>query len=319
MNPLIYAWPGQEHLSTPLAAPIGGEIAALPLRHFPDGETSVRLTPSPAGREILFACGLEQPDEKICSVLFAAETARELGARRIGLVAPYLGYMRQDTRFHAGEAVTSRTFAGLLSRAVDWLVTLDPHLHRYHALDEIYSIPTAIAASAQPIARWIGEHVAAPLIIGPDAESAQWAGAIAAYLRCPSTVLSKERRGDREVVMSVPAIAAWPGRTPVLVDDIVSTARTMAAAVRRLHELGAPAPVCIGVHALFCGDAMAVLRAADPAIIATCNTIRHETNAIDVSSEIATTAARFLGSGARQSSAVDLDQDAPDTPRARLV
>ena len=293
MSPLIYAWPGHELLATSLADRISGEAVTLALRHFPDGETYVRLTPSPAGREVLFACGLDRPDEKICSVLFAAETARELGARRIGLVAPYLGYMRQDTRFNPGEAITSRAFAGLLSRAVDWLVTMDPHLHRYRALGEIYSIPTTVASSTEPIARWIGAHVAQPLIIGPDEESAQWVTAIANHVGCPSIVLRKERHGDRDVAVSVPDIAAWSGRTPVLVDDIISTARTMSAAVLRLHELGTPAPVCIGVHALFCGDALAALRASKPAIIATCNTIHHETNAIDVLGEIARTAASF--------------------------
>ena len=294
MSPLVYAWPGQALLATSLAASVGGEMATLSLRHFPDGETYVRLMPSPEGREVLFACGLERPDEKICSVLFAAQTARELGARRVGLVAPYLGYMRQDARFNPGEAITSRAFAAVLSRAVDWLATMDPHLHRHHALREIYSIPTAVAASTEPVARWIGGHVAQPLIIGPDEESAQWAGAIAKHLDCPATVLTKQRHGDRDVAVSVPDIANWSGRTPVLVDDIISTARTLAAAVRRLHELGAPPPVCIGVHALFCGDALETLRAAGPAIIATCNTIQHETNAIDIRNEIAAAAATFF-------------------------
>jgi ribose-phosphate pyrophosphokinase len=81
-------------------------------------------------------------------LLFAADTARDLGARRIGLVAPYLAYMRQDIRFHAGEAVTSRTFAAILSRHLDWLVTVDPHLHRYHELSEIYRIPTQVVHAA---------------------------------------------------------------------------------------------------------------------------------------------------------------------------
>ena len=64
-------------------------------------------------------------------LIFAAATARELAAAKIGLVAPYLAYMRQDRRFNPGEAVTSRQVAGLLSSAFDWLVTVDPHLHRY--------------------------------------------------------------------------------------------------------------------------------------------------------------------------------------------
>ena len=291
MRPLVFAWPGNEPLAAALAARTGGEVAPLSLRRFPDGETYVRLMTSPSGREVMFACTLDHPDDKITSLLFAADAARELGARRVGLVAPYLAYMRQDARFEPGEAITSRTFARMISQAFDWLVTMDPHLHRYRVLDEIYSIPASIAASATAIAGWLRSHVERPLIIGPDAESAQWAAAIAQGTGAPFVVLQKQRRGDRDVAVSVPDIAAWPQHTPVLVDDIISTARTMVAAVRRLHELAMPAPVCIGVHALFGGDALEALRASGPRIVATCNTIRHETNAIDVAGEIAAAAA----------------------------
>src|SRR3546814_1718571 len=85
-----------------------------------------------ACRRVLFRAlsSLDHPYAKVLPLLFAADTARDLGARRIVLVAPYLAYMRQDIRFHAGEAVTSRTFAAILSRHLDWLVTVDPHLHR---------------------------------------------------------------------------------------------------------------------------------------------------------------------------------------------
>jgi hypothetical protein len=65
---------------------------------------------------------LNAPDDKTLALLFAARTARELGATSVGLVAPYLAYMRQDRRFVAGEAITSVHFAALVSTAVDWLV-----------------------------------------------------------------------------------------------------------------------------------------------------------------------------------------------------
>lgn len=55
----------------------------------------------------------------------------------------------------ACEAVTSVHFAALISEAFDWLVTVDPHLHRRGSLYEIYSIPNAVVAAAPATARWI--------------------------------------------------------------------------------------------------------------------------------------------------------------------
>lgn len=82
----------------------------------------------------------------------------------------------------------------------------------------------------QAIAQWIADNVRRPLVIGPDAKSEQWASEVAKGAGCPYTVLQKTRRGNHEVEVSVPDSAQWQGRTPVLVDDIVSTARTIIAA-----------------------------------------------------------------------------------------
>lgn len=49
----------------------------------------------------------------------------------------------------------------------------------------------------------------------------------------------------------------------MLVDDIISTARTMIAAARNLAGHGIAQPLCIGVHAVFVIDAHAELLAAD--------------------------------------------------------
>ena len=111
--------------------------------------------------------------------------------------------MRQDRRFKPGEAITSRQTAELLSNAFDWLVTVDPHLHRYGSLSEIYRIPTHVVHATPLISKWIREHVANPLIIGPDSESEQWVSAVANDAGSPYSVLEKVRRGDRDVEISV--------------------------------------------------------------------------------------------------------------------
>ena len=88
-------------------------------------------------------------------------------------MAPHLPF-RQDERFHPGEAITSRTFAGPLSRHVDWLVTIAPHLNRYRSLTQIYSAPNQVVHAAPALAEWITAHVDRPLVVGPDEESTQW-------------------------------------------------------------------------------------------------------------------------------------------------
>ncbi len=72
--------------------------------------------------------------------------------------------------------MTSRQTAQILSNAFDWLVTVDPHLHRYGSLSEIYRIPTRVVHAAPLISAWIREHVASPLIIVPTARASSGFG-----------------------------------------------------------------------------------------------------------------------------------------------
>ncbi len=144
MTPLLFiAMPGNDAMAQSLAKMLDGEIGKVELRDFPDGETYLRFAGDLGGRTLALVCTLDHPNSKILPLLFAAATAREIGAAKVGLVAPYLAYMRQDRRFKPGEAVTSRHVAGLLSDAFDWLVTVDPHLHRYSSLAQIYQIRPA--------------------------------------------------------------------------------------------------------------------------------------------------------------------------------
>jgi ribose-phosphate pyrophosphokinase len=295
MSMLVYPWPGCEALAAELARALPAQLGALRVRQFPDGETYLRLLTPPRDHRVVLACGLEQPDQKCTGIYFAATTARELGARDVGLVAPYLAYMRQDARFHPGEAVASRAFAQRLSATVDWLATLDPHLHRHAALGEIYSIPTAVASATAAIARWIGAHVAAPVVIGPDAESRQWAERIAAGAGCEFRVLDKHRAGDHDVTITLPDLAGLESCTPVLVDDIISTGRTLATAASLLRAHGLRAPVCVGVHALFSAGAEAAFAAAGVERIVTCNSVIHPSNAIDILPDITRAAREAAG------------------------
>lgn len=295
MTPLAWiAMPGNEPMAARLVAAAGGEIVALETRRFPDAETYLRLAGDVSHRQVAIVCTLDHPDGKFLPLAFAAATARELGASRVGLVAPYLAYMRQDRRFKDGEAVTAPEFARLLSASVDWLVTVDPHLHRHASLDEIYGIPSRVVSAGADLAEWIGRHVQQPLIVGPDAESEQWVKRIAAHARCPFVVLAKRRLGDRQVAIDLPDLSGVRGRQPVLVDDIVSSAGTMIEAARLLAAAGLPRPICAAVHGLFAGDSFERLSVVAEAVVTT-NTVAHRSNAIDLSDRIAHAVVEMAG------------------------
>ena len=282
MKPLLLALDTNTALRDAVLASKQFDLGDCTVRNFPDGESYVRILSECAQRDVVILCTLHQPDSRIMPLLFCVETLRELGAKSVGLVAPYLAYMRQDIRFHAGEAVNAKIFANLIGAHVDWLVTVDPHLHRIHDLAEIYSIPQRALSAVPLLAQWLQREIKNPLLIGPDSESEQWVSSVAKMAHAPYIILEKIRRGDRDVQIALPDLQRYREHTPVLIDDIISTGHTMIEVIVQLRSMNLPTPVCAAVHGLFAEDAETKLLAAGAQRIVTCNTIAHRSNAIDV-------------------------------------
>jgi ribose-phosphate pyrophosphokinase len=283
---LIMPLPGNERLADSVAKAGSWEIGRVEVHLFPDQESNVRLASDVRGRPVYLLCSLDRPDAKFLRLMFAADTARELGATEVNLVAPYLAYMRQDRRFREGEAITSKTFARLLSTGIDRLICVDPHLHRYRSLSALYPLPTQIVHAADALAAWIAANVRRPLIVGPDEESTQWVSAVAALARAPYAVSKKHRRGDRDVEVILPDLSQFRDRRPVLVDDIASSGRTLVESALGLRRQKLPRPVCVLVHAVFAAGAWEKLAELAERIVST-DTIFHPTNEISVGSALA--------------------------------
>lgn len=278
---------GHEAMADAIAVRSSAERGRMQTRRFPDGECYLRFETDVADRDVVFVANLARPDDHIAALIFAAATAKELGARRVGLVTPYLPYMRQDRRFHPGEAVTSCLFARLVSSQFDWLVTVDPHLHRHASLAELYTIP-AVTVSATPlVAEWIKAHVDDPLLLGPDGESEQWVSAVAALTGAPWAVSHKTRHGDRDVTVTLPDIAQWRGRTVVILDDIIASGNTMMATLVQARKAGYANALCMAIHGIFCDDSYSALSRAGARRIVSTDSVPHESSAIGLASVLA--------------------------------
>lgn len=282
MTPLFLAFPHMERFSQRIAERTGGETQLVRLHRFPDHETLVTLPSEIGGREVIIVATLRDPDRLALPLRFAAETARELGAGRVGLIAPYLGYMRQDRRFAPGQAVSAPIFARFLEQAFDWVVTVDPHLHRISSLDILFRIPTERVAAAPLIADWIAENIPDAVILGPDSESQQWVTEVATRANRPYEVLNKIRSGDRSVSISVPKSTILLQGTPVVLDDVASSGRTMTGAVEQLRTVGSKPPVCVIIHAVFADNAYRDILAAGADRVVTTDSIPHQSNVIEL-------------------------------------
>ena len=288
MSVLLIACPDEQAAAQRLA-----EAATLPLalyqqHRFPDQELKLTLPFSDTlPSQLVLYRSLDNPNDKLVELLLIARHARALGIKKIWLVAPYLAYMRQDIAFNAGEIVSQKIIGQFLAELFDGVITVDPHLHRITTLSEAIVSGEAIALSGAPrLAELIANECPQPLLIGPDAESEQWVALAAAQIGCDFAVCTKVRSGDKQVQIMLPDVSV-SGRSVVLMDDVASSGHTLAEAAKLLLSAGAASVDVAVTHALFAGDALALIKQAGVNRVWSTDCIAHPSNAISMAPVLA--------------------------------
>jgi len=187
-----------------------------------------------------------------------ADACRRAGARRLTAVIPYLGYARQDRRT-GRRSLGARVVARAISTAgFDRVMLIDAHTP---AIEGFFEMPidhlTAVPLLAAAVKPALADH---PVVVAPDLGAVKLAREYARRLESPLALVHKTRLGGQEVEAHG-VIGNVANRTPLVVDDMLSTGGTVEAAVRALRSAGAVEPVTVVVtHPILVGRARETLR-----------------------------------------------------------
>ena len=256
---------------------------SIKVHPFPDGESMVQITLG-SSNAIIYA-SLDDPDTKLIQLAFAASALRDSGVKRIVLVAPYLCYMRQDKAFHAGEAISQRVIAAFLSSHFDRIVTVDPHLHRVHNLQDIFLGCQADSLIATgPISQVLKQedHGSGVVLVGPDSEAEQWVKSIADEIKAPYVLGEKIRKGDRSVSIELPHCSGIKGAHAIIVDDVIASGGTIIQCVESLVEQEVTSIEVIATHILCSDDDLKRIEQAGVSQVRSTDSVEHETNIIQL-------------------------------------
>lgn len=278
---IIHGLPASSREAVRLSARLGLPFHEIAIHAFPDGE--IRVTVGPVSTTTILYASLDRPNEKLIALLFAAESLRRRGAKCLILLAPYLCYMRQDTAFHEGEAISQKVMGSLLAGCLDRVITVDAHLHRTSDIRTVFPGIEADNLSAVPaIAAALSKERLDPgtVVIGPDAESEPWVSDLASRLGLSSAVAQKNRRGDRSVEIHFLESARIAGRPALMVDDIVSSGGIIIACAKALAAAGATTIDAVITHALFPEELGCEMRQSGIRSIRSTHSVPHPSNAI---------------------------------------
>jgi ribose-phosphate pyrophosphokinase len=279
---LILTFPEVEKIGKRVAKELGVEYVPIEVGKFPDSELHLKIKKNPEHKNVVIINSMSgNPNDKIIETILAGGVARDYGAVKVTLVATYLPYMRQDTHFEKYDSFSSKHIIRLFNE-FDRIIAIDPHLHRLKSMKDIW--PRAESISVDKI---VAEYIKKKFkddfeIIGPDSESRQWSAVIAKILNKKVTILNKERFGDEKIKQK--EVKLDSGVNYIIIDDIISTGRTLAGALAMAKKQGAKKLYCIGIHGILAGDAVKLITKHSKLI--TSNTIPSKFSDIDVSSAI---------------------------------
>src|SRR3989338_1255660 len=271
------------HLANGIAKKLKKPYSALEVTHFPDSEIKLRFKADVKGKEVaLVQSFYGNVNGCVIETLFAAETAKDLGAKKIILVAPYFPYLRQDKRFNPGECISLQTIAKNINEDFDEVLIIDPHLHREKTLKHIFRIKSRRLTANPLIEGYIENKIKNPVIIGPDWESYKWAQRVAEKIGCDFAIMEKKRYSARKVAVKLNKKIDIKSKNLIFIDDMISTGHTLLEAIKGMKKIGAKKVTCFAVHGILVENALEKLRKAGADVI-TSNTIPNKAARIDVS------------------------------------
>lgn len=261
---LVFSIAAYDYLAEAIARGGGWQRGEVERRTFPDGEHYQRIITDPAERDVIVIAGTVD-DAATLELYDLACGLVGAGAFRVRLVIPFFGYSTMERAVHAGEVVTAKTRARLLSSIPQasrgtqvYLVDLhvDAIAHYFEGgmrPVHVYGKPVVTAAAR----RLGGESF---VLACTDAGRAKWVESLANDLGVSAAFVYKRRTsGDRTEVIGVSAQVA--GHHVVIYDDMIRTGGSLIEAAQAYRDAGAAAIDAIATHGVLPGDSLARLRA----------------------------------------------------------
>ncbi|MDH5461836.1 MAG: ribose-phosphate diphosphokinase, partial [Candidatus Bathyarchaeota archaeon] len=121
--------PASQELGRKIAELSGKKLVPIEFKRFPDGESRIRFTESVEGEDVTIVQTTGPPqNENLMQLFIMADNARDLKAKSITAVVPYLAYARQDKRFRPGEPFSVKTIVRLFETCdVTRIITVNSH------------------------------------------------------------------------------------------------------------------------------------------------------------------------------------------------
>jgi ribose-phosphate pyrophosphokinase len=254
-------------LAAKIADKLGVELSEVNTKTFDNGEVYCRYGESVRGADVFIV----QPtcanategmttNDALMELLVMVDAAVGGSAHRVIAVTPWYGYSRQDKKSAPREPISARLIARMLESAgLDRILTMDLHAGQ---IQGFFQKPCDHMTALMMLTQYFSDLALEDLVVvAPDAGRVKLNKQFAAKMGADLAILNKERPAQEVAEISY-VIGNVRDKTALLVDDMITTAGTLAAAAQAVRDAGAKRIFVAATHGNFSGNAWANLAAA---------------------------------------------------------
>lgn len=256
MHLTLFSGTAHPQLAKDIAKFLNVTMGSLSLEPFPDGEISVKVNTDVRGSDVFVIQPTCPPEvnKNLIELFLILDCLRRASARRITVVMPYFGYARQDRKTEGRVPISAKLMANLLTEAgAHRVVTVDLHAGQ---IQGFFDIPLDHLYARNIFIEYLqGLRLENMVVVSPDVGGIQMARAYSSRLNTGFATVDKTRVSPDEV-KSGNIIGEVEGKNVILVDDIIATGGSTAAAVRLMKDHGAEKIYVCATHGIFCKDAL---------------------------------------------------------------
>jgi ribose-phosphate pyrophosphokinase len=275
---MLFSGRATPQLAVDIAGKLGVDLGPVTLKTFSNGEVYCRYEESIRGADVFIVqstCGNPYTgitaNDSLMELLLMIDAAVGASAHRVIAVTPWFGYSRQDKKSSPREPISARLVARMLEAAgADRVLTMDLHAGQ---IQGFFQKPVDHMTALFILTQYFADLGLSDLVVvAPDAGRVKLNKKFASKIGAELAILDKERPAQQVAEIGY-VIGDVKGKTAVIVDDMIDTAGTLAAAVKTVFEEGASRVYAAATHAIFSGDAFDNLSASGLEEIVVTDTI----------------------------------------------
>lgn len=269
----VFSGGSNGHLASQIVQCLGVPGGRATVGVYKDGETRVRLEEHVRGSDVFVVQALCSPvDHHIMEMLLLVDAVRRCSASRVTAVVPYMAYGKQERKtMGTREPISAKLLANLMTTAgVDRLLTVDLHSP---AIEGFFDIPVDHLRVSGMLASHIERlDLSDPVVVSPDAGDIARANELRERLGASLAVVYRQGV-DRRNGRTIEIVGEVAGKQAIVVDDMISTGRTLLSAAEALLERGATEVYACATHGIFVDDALEMVDRSPVKLVFVTNTI----------------------------------------------